>query len=237
MLCSMCFVLLGAGPLIGSPATGSLEEAETNIVARFNAIQSLAATIVSEESQSEGAKKTSVTITRQIEWMRKGASFLYRAQNQTILFQSDAHGTSRRETTSTTVSDGASVVQLTDQDGTVSATRQKADVTVTPDVSAMFAVLRKDSTLKRLPDVKVGLDDCYAIQVVPKEKKGSDILQTMIYFRKDIGLDVRTVVYGKDNQPIYTSTTSAVRLNPTLPPDRFLVVLPDGVELKGQTAP
>jgi|CXWL01.1.fsa_nt_gi outer membrane lipoprotein-sorting protein len=224
--------------LIASPDPGSLEEAEKNIVDRYSSIQSLAATMTtSEDSQEEQGKQVSVIITRQIEWTRKGQGFLYRAQTQAKTTQTDAQGRSTRESSSTTVSDGERVVRLIEQDGTVSAIQRKADVTVTPDLRALFEQLRKDNTLKRFPDVMVGNDDCYAIQLVPKEKKGSDILQTMIYFRKDIGLDVRTVVYGKGNREIFTSTTTNVRLNPNLSPDRFVLNLPDGVELIDQSKP
>lgn len=233
----LAVAVLTSASLITSPEPGSLEEAEKNIVERFRSIQSLAATITNEESQKIEGKQVTMMITRQIEWTRKGQGFLYRAQTRTRTTQTNAHGPTIRESLSTLVSDGERVARLTDQDGTLSATLRKADVTVTPDVQAMFEQLRKDSTLKRFPDVKVGSDDCYAIQVVPKEKKGSDILQTMIYFRKDIGLDVRTVVYGKENQEIFTSTTTNVRLNPTLTPDRFVLVLPDGVELIDQSKP
>ena len=237
MTCWIWLAVLGAASLMASPEPGSLEEAEKNIVDRYSSIQSLAATMTNEESQEAQGKQVSVIITRQIEWTRKGKGFLYRAQTQTKTTQTDARGRSTREFSSTTVSDGERVVQLTEQDGSVSAIQRKADVTVTPDLRAMFEQLRKDSTLKRFPDVKVGMDDCYAIQVVPKEKKGLDILQTMIYFRKDIGLDVRTVVYGKENREIFTSTTTNVRLNPSLTPDRFVVILPDGVELIDQSNP
>jgi outer membrane lipoprotein-sorting protein len=232
--CAVCIVLL-AGALLAAPETGSLEEAEKNIVSRFGNIQSLAATITNEESQEIKGKKVFVMITRQVEWIRKGSAFLYRAQTRMKTTQADKHGATTQESTSTTVSDGERVVRLTEQDGALTATQRNADVTVTPDVRAMFEQLKQDSKLKRFPDVKVGLDDCYAIQIVPKEKKDSDILQTMIYFRKDIGLDVRTVVYGKDNKTIFTSTTTNVRVNPSLSADRFVLTLPDGVELIDET--
>ncbi len=219
------------------PTTGSLEEAEKNIIERFNAIHSLAATMTNEESQEKDGKRTTVIITRQVEWVRKDQGFFYRAETRTKMTQAGGGEKSSREFSSTTVSDGERVVRLTEQDGAVTAVQRKADVTETPDVRAMFEELRKDSKLKRFPDVKVGTDDCYAIQVIPKERKGSDISQTMIYFRKDIGLDVRTVVYGKDNKPIFTSTTTKVRPNLEIPADRFAITLPDGVQLIDQTRP
>ncbi len=231
------FVALPAAPVMAGPEAGSLEEAERNIIARFANIQSVAATITNEESQENQGKQVSVIITRQVEWIRKGSAFLYRAQTKMKTTRTDKHGATTQESASTIVSDGERIVRLTEQDGAITATQRNADITVTPDVGAMFAELKKDSTLKRFPDVKVGLDDCYAIQIIPKEKKGSDILQTMIYFRKDIGLDVRTVVYGKDNRTIFTSTTTHVRVNPSLSPDRFVLTLPDGVELMDESKP
>ena len=43
-----------------APPAPSLDEAEKNIVERFNAIQSLAATVTNEETQEKDGKKTSV---------------------------------------------------------------------------------------------------------------------------------------------------------------------------------
>lgn len=216
-------------------AQPSVEDAEKAIVQRFSAIDSLAATITNEESQEIGGKLTSVRIERQVEWMRSDAGFLYRAHSTTTTVQKDERGESKRVTSSDIVSDGAKVVSLTLDSGRLKATQRRADVTVTPDVRAMFEELRKDSKLTRFPDVRVGRDDCYAIQVVPKKREGSDILQTMIYFRKDIGLDVRTVVYNRDNKVMFTSTTTNVRVNPKLSPDLFVLTIPDGVELVDET--
>jgi len=218
-----------------APEAGSLEEAENKIVERFAEIESLAATITNEESQKSEGKEISVRIVRQVEWMRKGAAFLYRAQSKATTTRKDGQSTTTREDSSTTVSDGVRVVRLGEEEGRMKATQRNADVTVTPDIKAMLDELRKDNTLKRFPDVKVGLDDCYAIQVLPKQREGSDLLQTMIFFRKDIGLDVRTVVYGKKNEIIFTSTTTNVKVNPKLPPDRFVLTIPDGVELMDES--
>lgn len=232
--CGLVLVVLALSDP-GVPIKLSVEEAEKNIVERFQRIQSLTATITNEESQDDKGKTTSVVITRNIEWMRKGTRFLYRAETTTRTTEQDVAGSHTRQTTSTTVSDGDRVVRLAEQDGQVTAVQRRADVTVTPDVRAMFEVLRADNHLTRFPDVKVGIQDCYAIQVVPKVKKGSDLLQTMIYFQKDTGLDVRTVVYGRDNKPLFTSTTTNVRVNPEIPEDRFVIVVPDGVELIDET--
>jgi outer membrane lipoprotein-sorting protein len=231
----MSYGLLAWVALAGSGAAPSVEEAEKNIVERFNRIQSLTATIVNEESDEKEGKKTSVVITRKVEWKRTGLRFLYRAEVVTKTTQEDASGTQTRQVASTTVSDGERVVRLADQDGTVTAVQRRADVTVTPDMRTMFNELRIDNNLNRLPDVKVGLHDCYAIQLLPKVRKDSDILQTMIYFRKDIGLDVRTVVYGTGNKVLFTSTTMNVVTNPAIPSDRFVIALPDGVELVDET--
>lgn len=237
MLNAVCYRIMFTGVIwtASSAVPLSVEDAEKEIVSRFNRIHSLAATITNEESQDEKGKKTSVIITRDVEWKRKENGFLYRSQTVTRTTVEDTAGKRTQKSTTTTVSDGQRVVSLSDHDGMVRAVQRRADVTVTPDLRAMFEQLREDNHLNRLPDVKVGVNDCYAIQVIPKVRKGSDLIQTMIYFRKDIGLDMLTVVYGRDNKVLFTSTTTNVRLNPQLPEDRFVVTLPEGVELVDET--
>lgn len=228
---SWIFYLTVCNWIAQAPTAPSVEEAEKDIVRRFSAIDSLSATITNEETQETSGKLVKVQIVRQVEWMRSGAAFLYRSVSTSTTTQKEGTRETRRVVKTTTVSDGAKVVSLVDSEGHIKAVQRRADVTVTPDVGAMFEELRKDSKLNRFPDVVVGRDSCYAIQVLPKERKGSDLLQTMIYFRKDIGLDVRTVVYNKDNKVMFSSTTTDVKVNPKLSRDLFVLTIPNGVEL------
>lgn len=220
-------------PALVAAADGdTLAEAEKVIIERYAKVRSCAAVITTIETAEPGDGSTAkAEIKRRVEWTRKDDGFLYRADSTARTTHTYGDKSTTEETTATTVSDSVHVVTISDRRGEKTATKRKADVTNTPDIRAMLDELRKDQVLKRLPDVIVGHDDCYAIQVVPKNREGSDINHTMIYFRKDIGLDVRTVVYDKNNKPIYTSTTTDIRLNPDLSPDRFVVVLPDGVKL------
>lgn len=228
-----CFFLL-VWVVAWTAPPNSLEEAQGAIVSRFADIESLSATITNEEVQKRDAKELSVHVVREVEWKRSGDRFLYRAQVKATTNQK-GNPAPLQQYTATTVSDGTHVVTVRDENGQATARRRKADISVMPDMKVMLDELKKDSTLTRFPDVKVGLDDCYAIQVVPKKSEGSDILQTMIYFRKDIGLDVRTVVYDKNNQTMFTSTTTNVKVNPKLHQDRFVLTIPDGVELVDET--
>jgi len=217
-------------------SSGTLAEAEEDIIAHFAQIRSCAAVITTVETAESGDGATARAETqRRIEWMRKGDGFFYRAESKARTTRTTGGAGTTEETTATTVSDGVQVVTLSERNGEKKATRRKADVTTIPDIRTMLNELRKDHVLSRRSDLTVGVDDCYVIQVTPKDLQGSEISHTVIYFRKDIGLDVRTVVYGKNNKPIYTSTTTDIRLNPDLTPDRFVVVLPEGVKLEDQT--
>lgn len=234
---ALCGMLVLPALVAGADDAGALAEAEKVIIERFARVRSCAALISTLETAETGDGSTATTeIKRRVEWTRKGDGFLYRSESTARTTRTHGDKSTTEETTATTVSDGAYVVTIVEQNGEKSAAKRNADVTGTPDIRAMLDELSKDQTLKRMPDVKIASDDCYAIQVVPKDRKGSDIAMTMIYFRKDIGLDVRTVVYNKNNKPIYTSATTDIRLNPDLAPDRFVVVLPDGVKLVDLTS-
>ena len=228
-------VILGPALLFASAGSGSLEDAEKAIIERFATIRSCVATVTTLETDGSGPSSAKSESTRRIEWVRKGSGFLYRAESASRTTRTHSNESVALEAGATTVSDGVSVVTLADRNGQKTAIKRKADVTHTPDIRALLDALRNDQELRRLPDVKVGLDECFAIQGIPKNRADSDIGQTVIYFRKDIGLDVRTVAYDKKNEPVYTSSTTDIRINVDLPPDRFRVVIPDGVELVDQT--
>jgi len=233
---AFCCVLAGQALLFAAGDDTSLEEVERAIVERFAAIRSCVATMNTLQTAETGKdSRVKLETKRRGEWVRKENGFLYRAESTSRLTQTHAKGSTKVEASATTVSDGVYIVTLTERDGEKSATKRRADVTHTPDIRAMLDALRKDQVLRRLPDVKVGFDDCFAIQAIPKNRPDSDIGQTVVYFRKDIGIDVHTVVYDKNNKPIYTSTTTDIRINVDLAPDRFMVVLPDGVKLVDQS--
>jgi len=229
---ALCGMLVLPALVVGADDAGTLAEAEKVIIERFAQVRSYAAVITTLETADPGDGSTAKTeIKRRVEWTRKGDGFLYRAESTARKTRTHGDKTSTEETAATTVSDGAYVVTIAEKNGEKTAAKRKADVTAIPDIRAMLFELRKDHELSRRSDVKLGVDDCYAIKVVPKDRRSSDISHTVIYFRKDIGLDVRIVVYDKNNKLIYTSTTTDIRLNPDLSPDRFVVVLPDGVKL------
>ncbi len=227
-------VILGFSMLLASGEGDSLEEAEKAIITRFATIQSCVATVRTLETAGSGSSSARSESTRYVEWVRKGNGFLYRAESTSKTTQSDSNQSITQEAEATTVSDGVSVVTLADRNGEQTAIKRKADITHTPDIRALLDALKSEQVLHRLPDIKVGLDDCFVIQGIPRNRTDSDIGQTVIYFRKDIGLDVRTVAYDKKNQPVYTSTTTDIRINVELPPDRFRIVIPDGVKLVDQ---
>ncbi|MDO8631464.1 MAG: hypothetical protein Q7R41_13335 [Phycisphaerales bacterium] len=229
---ALCGMLVLPTLVAATDKAGTLDEAEKIIIERFAQVRSFAAVLTTLETADPGDGSTAkAEIKRRIEWIRKGDGFLYRAESTTRKTRTHGDKNTTEETTATTVSDGAFVVTIAEQNGEKTATKRKADVTTIPDIQAMLVELRKDHVLSRRADVILGVDDCYAIKVVPKDRKGTAISHSVIYFRKDIGLDVRTVVYDKNNKLIYTSTTTDIRLNPDLSPDRFVVVLPDGVKL------
>ncbi len=224
------------GISVFAAAPPTVEEAQKQIAEKFSDVRSCTALVTTIETSDPGdGTSARAEIRRRIEWKRAGGSFLYRAESSTEIRRTSGGITTTEEATATSVSDGVHVVAITEQEGRTSATKRKADISNVPDTSALLDELRVDQTLRRLPDTKVGTSDCFVIQVIPKNRADSDITQTVIYVRKDIGMDVRTIVYDKKNKPIYTSTTTDIRINPELSADRFRVALPDGVELVDQS--
>jgi outer membrane lipoprotein-sorting protein len=97
-----------------------------------------------------------------------------------------------------------------------------------------FELQREKSTLKLLPDEKVGDADCYVIESKLKQPIPM-FSRSVTYIDKKTGITRKMIAYDKLETEMMTAQTSDIRLNVDVPDDRFVFKVPKGVILRDMT--
>ncbi|HKQ48693.1 MAG TPA: outer membrane lipoprotein-sorting protein [Phycisphaerae bacterium] len=134
------------------------------------------------------------------------------------------------------VSDGQYQYTYSESAGQKSAFRQKLDpakqVNVF-DTHKMFADLEKTFAIKVLPDATVDGRSCFVLEMTPKDPAAiSGISKTVSYFDKGDGIIRKSDTYDQDGKATTTSTTTDVKVDAAIPPDRFKFKAPEGVTIQ-----
>jgi len=229
-----CVVLLAPASPAGAK---TIEAVEKELVQKHDRTKSYTARMETTYDMDLGQGNRMKSQSKgTMEWLRRGPKCLFRTETK----GATSNLISGNETTSkmlwTTVCDGDFVYALVDTDGRKTATKTRAQPAQTYDVKSTFNTWREDYTLKLLGDEKFDGTDCYVIQATPKKKNAHNpIGKQKFWFRKDLGMMVKMVGFGRNNQPAMTSTTTDVKLNVDIKPDRFKFKLPEGVQLMDLT--
>lgn len=228
-------VLFGAAcaPLA---AADEIEAVEKQIIAAWDKLQTLSGKMTaSMEMAGEGFSMKS-TQTGTHEMVRKGETLLYRMESESIS-ATTMQGTENKQTSkSLMVCDGQHIYSLTETDGQKSANKMKVDHSMM-DVKSFLTQMRKDYVLKLMPEEAVEGQACFVIEASPKE--GGAISMGMgkmvVYYAKEFGFPLKTVMYTPDNKPMNTMTYTDVKVNQPIDPARFVFTPPADVKVEDLT--
>lgn len=134
------------------------------------------------------------------------------------------------------VSDGQFAYTMReDLAGPQKGTKNVIKTNATDDTNG-FNELRQHHVVKLMPDETIDGHPCFVIEARTKGPDGKPVgdQRFIWYFRKDIGITVKTVfIMGGKTQS--TSNTTDIEVNPTLGDDRFKFTPPPGVEINDMT--
>lgn len=135
------------------------------------------------------------------------------------------------------VSDGEFVWTLHEADHQRMATKTRPT-----EAMGIFGDTRFLDTLEKEHDLKVMKDDkfegkaVWVIEARPKKPVPmSPIARTEHSFQKETGLWVRAVAYDEKDKVISTTEVTDIKLNQTIPPERFVFKAPEGVQVQDMT--
>jgi outer membrane lipoprotein-sorting protein len=142
----------------------------------------------------------------------------------------------KTEMSVTMICDGDSMYTLSTQMGQTMATKQKPDASLGGDLKKYFEDIIAKHNVKVLPDEKIDGEACFVIEATPKDPAAAaSIAKTIMYFRKDIGINVKMVGMDKDGKEVFSNISSDFKINSDIAADRFVFKAPEGVQVMDMT--
>jgi len=232
------YLCLTAGLLAASArAEMTVEEAEKVLVENFKTLRSYKAKVASREAIDFGEGKTLRSeVSGTVEWVRKDGKLFYRSDADSSSVQTFNNMETPTHSKTTMIADGEFFYTLSEVMGQSQATKQMPHPSLVADPASMLKSLREEHEIKLAPkDEMIEGAPCFVFEVRPKKPEDSQMVKMMIYFRKDIGLSIKTVGFDKSDAIVYTTRHSEIKNNIEINPDRFVFTLPDGVKLVDMT--
>lgn len=205
------------------PAGRTLESVEKKIIEKWSQHKSLSAEIhLVRSAQGFGA-----TGNGTCEYVFKDGKEMYRTEFATDVPNQE---TAIRVTN---ICDGEFLTTLTVQSGQATALKRQGCEALRPTPSGrmMLKTLRKIHELSLEPDQKVDGKDTFVIRA----RNSSNGFGTRLFVDQQTGLVLRAVDLNPAGSPIKIITYTGVKFDVEIKPERFILVLPPGVELVDKT--
>ena len=227
LVCGVGILALGFG-LAGSAVAGeTFEEVSKKIAAAAEKVKSFSSkskTVI--EMKQEGFSMSSTTDTT-YEMVRKGDSYLMRSETRSRSETSIMGQTTKQESTMLVIMDGEYSYTLTETDTVKIAQKRK----IKDPKSHVDALEGWSDTadMKVLPDSSV---DGHAVWVIEMTPKGGDQGKTVMSYHKESGQMIKMVSYTPDGKPMSTMTSTDIKVNERISPERFVFKAPPGVTVE-----
>jgi outer membrane lipoprotein-sorting protein len=219
---------------IAARAADTLEQIEAAMKKSWEGFTSLSMDSDTKMDQASEQFSMKMDSTSATEMMKDGTKWKMRSESKSTMTQKIA---GQPETTTTSnslmVSDGAYMYSLTDSNGLKQATKMKVPPGQDYAGDGWVKTMREHYNMKVLPDESVDGVACWVIEATPKQPNQGP---GTYYFAKQQGMMMKYVNKGPDGKVISTTTSKNVKVNPSIPADRFVFTAPPGVTVIDQEA-
>ncbi len=208
----------------------SLESVAKQLEGVGGKLKSMSAKQLVEVNSDSGDLKMESHTSGKYEYVRKGEETLWRLESETSSVTTVAGNKVKMDQKATMICDGKFIYSISETMGQKTAMKNAAPKNDTSVAGkGFFDTLKKDNTLKLLPDDKVGGKEAFVIEAVPKSKGPEVSIGRMHYFLlKDCGIVAKTVMFDTSGKPMTTVTMSDLKINPEISGERFKA--PQGVQ-------
>jgi outer membrane lipoprotein-sorting protein len=174
------------------------------------------------------------------EYVNKDGKMYYRMDMVTKSETKFQGGETKNNMIMQTVGDGEFVYSLTEMDGNKQASKSKYETGKTPDMdqTKAFKEMEKMYSMKVLPDETVDGRPTFVVEMMPKDPQMKQHMgKSIYYYCKETGIALKALTYSPKGEVISTTTTSDIKVNPSIAPDRFKFTPPAGVVVTDNTKP
>lgn len=227
-------------PAAAQASDPKLDEVEKKLEESYRKVKAYTGKIKSATEISYGEGMTmKMDMEGTIEALRKDGKVLTRSEMRSKTVQNMAGQEMKTDQNMLSIMDGEYTYNLVDNtDGPMKGQKQAMKFKITETVDPMpLKDLKNDYNLKLLAEEKMDGSDCFVVEATPKSPSTAPGAPTKMisHFRKDSGLVAKMVSFVSD-KPMMTMTMTDVKLDATLPPDRFVFKAPEGVTVQEMPA-
>jgi|GEM_PF-1694629 len=218
-------------------ATGdTLESVQKKVIEQSKTITSLASQSTYVMDEENGAVKTRSHGTTSYEYVKKDKIPLYRVETSYTSEMEMDGSKQATKGTSLTVCDGEFLHIYSENNGTKSVMKQKAQ----PHDGGLieqsyFDTMAQSYGLELLPDATVGSRTTYVIKAVLKQKLPIAASEQLLYFDKKTGVMLKSVSKNAAGKVTMETNTTDLKVDSTISPDRFVFHAPEGVPVTDLT--
>lgn len=229
---ALCFSLCSA-PLFAE----SLEDAEKKIIEAYKNTKSCSAKMKMTTEMATSGMTMKQDLDGSLDWSRQGDQVKFRTEFKGAMVQNMGGNETKSDVDMTAVYDGQYMHTLMTNMGQTMAMKQKLDPKMASfDAEMTLKQLKEQANLTLLADEKVDGRDCYVIEATMKAQDPMNpMAKQKIYFTKDSGTTVKMLAFDKDGKTVMTMDVSDVKLNQEIPADRFVLAIPEGVQVMDMT--
>lgn len=235
IVATVCAVALGLA--VSAAADEKVDKAAKELDQQFAKIKSYTSkskTVTDYEFGPGHTQKAEMVGT--MEWLRKGDKALMHAVIKSNTVTTEGGQTTKTSTTITTVSDGEFLYMLNDDGGQKTVIKNRAMLASDSRPSALFAQIGGYYVITLQPDETVDGADCYVFEMKMKPMEGVPPSgRQLVAYGKDNGLSVRSEAFDANGKRILSSTTTDIKLNADINPDRFKFEIPEGAQVSDMT--
>ncbi|QOJ13619.1 MAG: outer membrane lipoprotein carrier protein LolA [Planctomycetia bacterium] len=223
--------LLVAG-MSGAALADTIETVKKAVVDKAEKITSLSFKMTSKMETDAGGMKMKMDSEGTYEWMRKDGKIFSRMESRQKMAMGDQ---APQDSKTLMVTDGQFTYIYSEAMGQKSAMKQKADNSQKMFGKEAWDQMEKDYNLALVGNDKVDGHDCWVIEATPKSPQPAGPAKLKMWYAKDTTIGHKTVMLDASGKETMTATMTDVKLDASIPADRFVFTAPSGVEVMDLT--
>jgi len=206
-----------------SVSADTLESVEKTLIEKYSAYKSLSATIHMKMNMGSGASGTSIGTVECL--THEGKEKVRSELTMTVKFASQVLVSKVLN-----IDDGEDAYMVSEVMGQKRIMRtDRSKVTGRAGGKQLFADLKRNNSLKLLPQATADGVSCYVIEATPKKPQPNAPSRMIYYFDKSKGIMVKMEGFNAGGESMVTMTLTDLKLNPKLDPARFKYIPEPGV--------
>jgi len=230
--------LIGAALLLSvasASADDTLESVEKQVIAKWEKVTSMSAKMNMKSRAVMGPTSMSTDMAGTIEMVKKDGKTMLRQEVESHSVMKSGETENKMDGKMVSVSDGETMLSITEQAGQKMATRMRAQAGNVPGGKQLFDNLRANNELSLGDNAKLAGAKCWVVVAKAKTPNPAAPAKSLLYFRQSDGVMVKMEGSNAEGKTMNVMTMEDIKLNQKIDPARFKLEVPEGVQVMDMT--